>query len=184
MLLVCPGLPHARDRLDPDLVHSFRQGYTEGIGEAQESCVDFADSDGLWAFSRLVNPDSLQDCYHFFTLSRSLLPGKETDARANSLKSQDDFIKSSQIILQYDASHEEVARSEDEYFSCTGPERLALARYLTMIAELNPHFVADKHLWKWISMYLNDRDTYMFPTVHALGKRKRKFSESTIDSSS
>jgi len=44
----------------------------------------------------------------------------------------------------------EIKRDEDDYFRYSSSGREAIARKLTMVAELSEGFVADKRLWQWI----------------------------------
>jgi hypothetical protein len=76
-----------------------------------------------------------------------------------------EFITSSGHISDCEITPEEVARNEEQYFSCAEPGRLALARYLSTIAELDPKFVADRRLWNWVATYLKERDALMFPVA-------------------
>lgn len=87
----------------------------------------------------------------------------------------EEFSQTSQFLSQYEAPSGETGK---QYFECVGPERLALSRHLTMIADLNSSFVADKRLWKSMALYPNERELYMFPAQKSrkLGE-KRKFSD-------
>lgn len=158
MLLICPGLPHSRDKLHPCLVHSFEEGFIEGKGGLDgQTVLPFDGSHNLWHFSRFVNLDSLQDYDHFWRLIQSLIPGKDPFTNAESLKNRAEFKNSSEIISRYDTSPEEVAQNEHQYFSCVGDERLAISRHLSVVAKLNPHFVADRRLWKWVATSIKER---------------------------
>lgn len=44
----------------------------------------------------------------------------------------------------------EIKREEEEYFSASNLDREAIARKLTVMANLSQGFVADKRLWRWI----------------------------------
>jgi hypothetical protein len=68
MLLVCPGLPHPRDSIQPFLKESFAKGFVAGHGFNDQSDLAFSGSSIYWAFLRLVNLDSLQDYVHFSKL--------------------------------------------------------------------------------------------------------------------
>lgn len=45
-----------------------------------------------------------------------------------------------------------------EYFDSVGAKRLALAQKVTLIAEMNPRFVADGRLWRWIDAVMEYYD--------------------------
>lgn len=104
--------------------------------------------------------DSIQDFNHLSELFQSLAPGQELFAKLNDMKERDEFITSLKMISQYTATPEEM-RNEKQYFECNGPERLALARHISTTASLDPKFVADQRLWKWVVIYLKQRDTYV-----------------------
>lgn len=163
-LLVCPGLPHSRNPPSLDCIASFKEGFLEGKGFDGQPALPFENSNDLWQFARLVNLDSIQDYDHFSKLFQSLAPGQELYTKLHDLKKRDEFINSLKVVSQYTATSEEI-RNEKQYFECNGSERLALARHMTTMTNLNPRFVADQRLWKWVSIYLKERDTYMFPPL-------------------
>ncbi|KAG2017094.1 hypothetical protein GB937_005691 [Aspergillus fischeri] len=140
MLLVCPGLPHPHDNIQPFLKESFAKGFVTGHGFNGQSDLDFSHSSIYWAFLRLVSLDSLQDYLHFSKL----------------------FKKISSFLGEDETGPGEFTEDESQYFSCVGPERQALSRYLTMVTEMNPTFVADMRLWKCITAYLNERESFMY----------------------
>lgn len=173
MLLICPGLPHPRDGRGAYLTTSFIEGFTEGKDFDGQMNLDFSGSAVLWDFACLVNFDALQDYHHFATLLRSL---NRDDAYQSifKLKDRPEFLEISNFLQQYETDSDKNMRDEKQYFSCVGPERHALAQHLTMISELDPNFVADKRLWRWIGVYLGERETYMFPVST---RRKHKLSD-------
>ena len=57
------------------------------------------------------------------------------------------------LLSEKDQCVADIEREEREYFShqwFLGTSREAVARKLTVMAELNPAMVADRHLWHWI----------------------------------
>ncbi|EAW24037.1 uncharacterized protein NFIA_036090 [Aspergillus fischeri NRRL 181] len=72
------------------------------------------------------------------------------------------FKKISSFLGEDETGPGEFTEDESQYFSCVGPERQALSRYLTMVTEMNPTFVADMRLWKCITAYLNERESFMY----------------------
>lgn len=112
----------------------------------------------------MINLDSIQDFGHFSELFQSFAPGKEHLTKLNEFNKQEEFINSLQIVSQYTATSEEV-RNEKQYFECNGPERLDLAHHISTMASLNPNFVADQRPWKWVAIYLTQRDAFMFPAL-------------------
>ena len=175
MLLVPPGLPHARDGIAPDLEPSFREGFIKGRGFNDQRDINFADGSILWEFTRLVNFDAIQDYRHF---SKFLGSFNKDDTYSSMYKFKDrpEFIETSKYLRQYVTEADRAMEEEKQYFQCAGLERHALSQYLTMISELNPYFVADKRLWKWVGPYLDEREAYMFPSN---ARKKRKASNLT-----
>ena len=161
MLLVCPGLPHARDGIAPYLAPLFSEGFIKGRGFDNQKDLDFSNGAILWEFTRLVNFDALQDYRHFSKLLR-LVNRDETYPSIYKLKDRPEFIETSKFLLQYETDSDRNMDEEKQYFACVGPERLALSQHLTMISGLNPNFVADQRLWRWIKLYLKEREIYMF----------------------
>lgn len=161
MLLVCPGLPHPRDNIQPFLKEFFTKGFVAGHGFNSQSDLDFSHSSIYWAFLRVVNLDSLQDYVHFSNLVQSF-SDQDVFHHINALKTREEFKKISSFLGEDETGPGESTEDESQYFSCVGPERQALSRYLTMVTEMNPTFVADKRLWKCITAYLNERESFMF----------------------
>lgn len=110
--------------------------------------LPFKNAANFWKFARLINLDSI---------------------KLNDLNKREEFINSLKIVSQYTATSEET-RNEKQYFECNGPERLVLACRISTMESLNHKFVADQRLWKWIAIYLKQRDTYMFPTLEGVFK--------------
>jgi hypothetical protein len=50
----------------------------------------------------------------------------------------------------HDCPVTEIQRDEEDYFRDSDSEKEAIARKLTMVADLSEGFVADKRLWRWI----------------------------------
>ncbi|RAL09553.1 aminoglycoside phosphotransferase family protein [Aspergillus homomorphus CBS 101889] len=120
----------------------------------------------LWAFARLVNLDGLQDYVYFSEFLHHFI-GKQHEEEEEEeeaihlhlrrIKDCEEYQEASRILSAYD---EENPRKPDEkhYFTCVGRERFAVSQHLTVMAELNPTFVADRRLWKWIAQYLRERE--------------------------
>ncbi|KAL4894791.1 kinase-like domain-containing protein [Aspergillus ambiguus] len=160
MLLVCPGLPHPRDGTHFSLLGSFIDGFIAGGGFSGKAALDFSHNDLFWAFFRLVNLDSLQDFYYFS--AHSFIDRTGVYPYICHMKGKKEFLEAAEYVSKDEWDEERSRRSEEQYFSCVGPQRHALSRYLTMIEQQNNQFVADKRLWRCIELYLNERDVYMF----------------------
>jgi hypothetical protein len=161
MLLVCPGLPHPRDNIQPFMKESFAKGFVAGHGFNDQSDIDFSGSSIYWAFLRLVNLDSLQDYIHFSKLVQSF-SDQDVFHHIDQLKTREEFKEISSFLEEDKTAPGESTEDERQYFSCVGPDRRALSSYLTTITEMNPTFVADTRLWKCITAYLNERESFMF----------------------
>ncbi|KAJ5254201.1 hypothetical protein N7524_011381 [Penicillium chrysogenum] len=160
MLLLCPGLPHPRDALHASLIEAFVDGFIAGEGFGGQAVLDFSHNDFFWAFFRLVNLDSLQD-FHYHSQLIHAFVGDEVYPCLCHVKGRKDFLEAAEYVLKDEDDQERSRRNEEQYFSCVGPQRHALSRHLTMIEQLNDQFVADKRLWRWIALYLDERDVYM-----------------------
>ncbi|GAB1202440.1 hypothetical protein APSETT445_001055 [Aspergillus pseudonomiae] len=163
MLLVCPGLPHPRDRIQPCLTKVFIEGFVAAKGFNGEKYVHFSDGNIFWALSRLVNLDGLQDFVYFSEFVRSCT-GQDAKLYIRQLKDREEFKEVSRTLATYEIDDESVNQDEKQYFSCVGSERFALSQHLTVMKEINGDFVVDKRLWKWMAQHLEERDLYMHPT--------------------
>ncbi|KAF5023668.1 hypothetical protein F66182_4288 [Fusarium sp. NRRL 66182] len=163
-LLAVPGLPHPRDLvLEPSLVGAFRSGF-----EAENSKVggDVMDPDD-WRvgqmvshFMRLVNLDSLHDIGHLEALYALLredeCPGNDKDgddhvlAVLASITTTPAALSLAGELAVDDEPASEINRREEEYFHAVGTKRLALAHRVAFAAKMNPRFVADGRLWRWL----------------------------------
>ncbi|RBR17225.1 hypothetical protein FVER53590_05514 [Fusarium verticillioides] len=59
-------------------------------------------------------------------------------------------------LREDDLPDEDVKEREKEVFSSDKSDRLAVARKLTLMSEMNPGFVGDRRLWFWIEEALKD----------------------------
>ena len=82
----------------------------------------------------------------------------------NSLRDRAKFKHVERSLSEYDKSHrpKNELTEDQHYFACVGLERHSIARHLNVMAQLNPAFVADRRLWRWIGVYMDERMTYMF----------------------
>ncbi|KAM0538851.1 hypothetical protein ACHAPW_000731, partial [Verticillium nonalfalfae] len=111
-------------------------------------------------FMRLVNLDALQDYNHLEALctlnGEPRTPGEDGDD-TNSLpalleerETRHDALILAGKLADDDEDESEIRRREQEYFGAVGTKRLALARKVAVAAKMNPRFVADKRLWRWV----------------------------------
>ena len=171
-LLAIPGLPHPRDLvLDVSLVSAFRSGF-ETENRKAGSCII---ESNYWKvgqmvsrFMRLVNLDALQDYDQLEALCALALgpvtPGGDGDdtnslpALLATLATGHDALALAGELAADDEPESEIRRREKEYFDAVGGKRLALARKVAFAATMNPRFVADGRLWRWIDAVIEYYD--------------------------
>jgi hypothetical protein len=61
-----------------------------------------------------------------------------------------EFIELARTLAKDDRLASKIKRDKEDYFRFSGLGREAIARKLTMMAELSDGFVADRKLWRWI----------------------------------
>jgi hypothetical protein len=155
-LLMTPSLPHPRDEVDPTLVPTFRASFTHQFfeGKAVKLDPEFWDSTRrAWLFTRLVTLDGLQD-YRYFTELYALVYKPEGEINVPRLfrgaQKEIEFVELARTLAEEDRPVSEIKRDEEDYFRFSNPGREAIARKLTLMAELSEGFVADRRLWRWI----------------------------------
>ncbi|KAF5005922.1 hypothetical protein FDECE_7680 [Fusarium decemcellulare] len=169
-LLAPPGLPHPRDLVsDLSLIGAFRSGFESENRKAGEYVIESSHwnvSQMVARFMRLVNLDALQDYNHLEALhvlaQGSVTPGDDGDD-TNSLPAilaaramTRDALLLAEELAADDEPESEICRREQEYFDAVGAQRLALARKVTIAAKMNPQFVADGRLWRWVDAMMED----------------------------
>ena len=172
-LLATPGLPHPRDLVsDLPLVNFFRAGFeieNKKIGRRILEPGYWKVSKMVPHFMRLVNMDALQDYKHLevlYALVRSSMASKDGgDDMDTSLPGilatrtkADDALALAGDLAADDEPESEIRRQEKEYFDAVGAKRLALARKVAFAASMNPQFVADGRLWRWVDAVIEYYD--------------------------
>lgn len=172
-LFATPGLPHPRDLvLDLSLTKAFHSGF-----ESENKTTDrFIIEPNYWKvgqmvsrFMRLVNLDALQDYNHLETLymlarRQAFVGDDEHDIdslpaiMATRATTQDALALASELAAD-DELESEIRRREKEYFDAVGSKRLAIARKVAFAAKMNPRFVADGRLWRWIDAVMEYYDS-------------------------
>lgn len=170
-LLATPGLPHPRDLvLDLSLVSAFRSGFETEV-EKSGSIIEsnsWRVGEMVSRFMRLVNLGALQDYDHLEAL-RALacgpgtygVGGDSTDCPSDILETRATTREALALAAELAADDEpesEIRRREKEYFDAVGDKRLALARKVALAAKMNPRFVADDRLWRWIDAVMEYHD--------------------------
>ena len=170
MFFVTPGLPHARDGTEPYLAQGFADGFVERRGFGGQMDLPISRGSLFWNLTRLVTFDALQDYHYFSELLYDLTGQEDGYALLNGLNDRAEFKHIARSLSEYDESNptQHAHAEEQRYFACVGFERHAIARHLNVMAQLNSAFVADRRLWCWIGLYLDERMTYMFSEDLAL----------------
>lgn len=181
MLLSIPGLPHVRDLIsDASLASAFREGYeaeNKARGGRRVGPGEWRAGEAVSRFMRVVNLDALQDHTHLRALLNLIrgpvLPEfyEEEEEEEEKEEGGGDSLrailgawseaKDSLTLADDLAFHEEheiaALEEEERYFEAAGPGRLAVARRVALAAEMNPGFVADGRLWRWVGAVMEGR---------------------------
>lgn len=166
LLLATPGLPHPRDDMDPALTTLFRKGFLEGLQSSTQILPPpsiFSTSRKAWLFARITSLDCPQDVKLFTELVSMTLQKHNISVPAwfTKMAKRKRTLEKLQSLTAENRPREEIGREEAQYFFCTGSRRLALARKLTLVAQLNEDSVADSKLWRWMMQYVQARDSIM-----------------------
>jgi hypothetical protein len=100
-----------------------------------------------------VTLDGLQD-YRYFTELYALVYKPEDEINVPRLfkgvQKEMEFVELARTLAEDDRPVSKIKRDEEDYFRFSGPGREAIARKLTIMAELSKGFIVDKRLWRWI----------------------------------
>ncbi|KAF4948919.1 hypothetical protein FGADI_9203 [Fusarium gaditjirri] len=155
-LLSTPGLNGSLSPPKSSLVAAFRLGFRNGsqaLGPEQ-----WERADKMWCFLRLVRMLSTQD-YTLFKSLYDLVCNKNSDNipqlfhdRSMQESGQALFAK----LCQGESEEEEdrITSPDDDNDQANVSVEVVVARKLTLMAEMNTNFVADKRLWLWIEKAL------------------------------
>lgn len=161
-LLATPGLAGPSNPPSPSLVASFQSGFSQESQNVERDM--WARAEMMWYFSRLVRLLSGQDLPLFQGLY-GLVYKPEIEVMLDAadygqLFHQRAMLPSNKLLLsklsEDDLSDEEVKEREKVVFSGAKSDRLAIARKLTLMSEMNPGFVGDRRLWRWLEVALKD----------------------------
>lgn len=158
------------DPSESSLETPFAKAFNTAQAFGGEKDLLFLNGRILWSFCRLVNFDALQDHHYSSEFGRLLYNDQGVDTHLQQLKNREELWDLSRMVWDYD---EEPDQNEKRYFSCVGHEHFALSQHLTVMAGLNKSFLVDVRLWKWRTVYLNERGLYMYPSSEP-GYRGRK----------
>ncbi|KAF5613873.1 kinase-like domain protein [Fusarium subglutinans] len=155
-LLATPGLAGSSKPPLATLTAAFQAGFSEEYLNISQDM--WRRGEMMWSFSRLVRLLSGQDLSLFQMLYDLVYKtGVENPSDLRDfgwLFHQRAMAPSNKQLLselkEDDLTDAEVKEREKDVFSGDKLERLAVARKLTLMAEMNPRFVGDRRLWRWI----------------------------------
>ncbi|KAF4437118.1 kinase-like domain [Fusarium acutatum] len=161
-LLATPGLAGSSKRPSVALTTVFQAGFSHESPNINQNMWERAEM--MWYFSRLVRLLSGQDLPLFQRLYGLVYKtGVENPSDSNDygwLFYQRDMTPSNKQLLsklmEYDLTDDEIKGREKVVFSGDKLDRLAVARKLTVMSEMNPGFTGDRRLWRWIEEALKE----------------------------
>ncbi|KAF5976571.1 kinase-like domain-containing protein [Fusarium coicis] len=161
-LLATPGLAGSSQPPPAAFAAAFQAGFSEEFPEFRQGM--WTRGEMMWHFSRLVRILSGQDLPLFrrlYDLVYKTGAKSPSDSRdCGWLFHQRAMAPSNKQLLsklkEYDLTEEEIKEREKDVFSGGKLDRLAVARKLTLISEMNPGFIGDRRLWRWIEEALKE----------------------------
>lgn len=165
-LLATPGLGNSTFAPSKELVSAFRSGFGS---EHPLPAGSWEKADMMWHFSRLVRLLSIQDYKLFQTLYKLVHKGKSEEPNIPALFHELAAEKKNrELFVMLQADDYTASAVEREEIAALGHgktdkgDNRAVARKLTVMAEINQNFVADSKLWRWVEHALEGR-TDNFP---------------------
>lgn len=161
-LLATPDLGGSDVAPNKQLVGAFRCGFCP---EHLLPAGSWERADMMWYFSRLCRLVSTQDCRLFQALYK-LVSGMELEdvdipRLLNTLAAEEENQQLLAMMRAEDYTTSELEQEEDAAFASgktnKGNSR-AVARKLTVMAEINHDFLANSKLWRWTERALRERD--------------------------
>ncbi|PQK14238.1 hypothetical protein BB8028_0004g11680 [Beauveria bassiana] len=154
-LLATPGL---QTRPPEQQVSAFRQGFA--AAEYPPPAESWDKADMMWSFSRLVRLTSKYDFAHFKDLHRLVYRADAEDDDVAELFRRMAAEENNKTLLEElrenDPAASELQKLEAAAFGtrANSTESRAIARKLSMVAEMNKNFVTTSKLWRWIEAAL------------------------------
>jgi serine/threonine protein kinase len=153
-LLATPGMNGSVSPPPESLIAAFRSGFEQG-GQVIRS-DEWKRSEKIWRFSRLIRLLSTQD-YTLFKVLYELVYESGSEDIARLMRDESTQKRGMALLAELQQTMEEEEQEEDEQEagfdenqSSELSSELLITRKLTVMAEINPNFVADKRLWRWI----------------------------------
>jgi hypothetical protein len=155
-LLATPGLASSSKLPSVALTAIFQPGFSQESPNISRDMWERAEM--MWCFSRVVRLLSGQDLPLFQRLYNLVYKtGVENPPNSRDygwLFHQRAMTPSNKQLLsklrEDDLTDDEVKEREKVVFSGNKLDRLAVARKLTVMSEMNPGFIGDRRLWRWI----------------------------------
>lgn len=155
-LLATPGLASSSKLPSVALTATFQAGFSQESPNISRDMWERAEM--MWCFSRVVRLLSGQDLPLFQRLYNLVYKtGVENPPNSRDygwLFHQRAMTPSNKQLLsklrEDDLTDDEVKEREKVVFSGNKLDRLAVARKLTVMSEMNPGFIGDRRLWRWI----------------------------------
>ncbi|KAK3393983.1 hypothetical protein B0H63DRAFT_531933 [Podospora didyma] len=158
--LITPCVPSSALVHKQTAIAAFRQGYQSKTGVVDGETWKRADM--MWRVQKMVRMHSAGDYHHFQALCALASP----DGTANVLdllhqKAQKgDNRNLLNELAEGDLDKEQLREREQSCFGTKSDatEKRAVARKLTIAYEMNPRFLADVKLWRWLENALRKDD--------------------------
>lgn len=158
-LLATPALGGPAKPPSEYLTAAFRSGFSQQASKVAPRLSPklWEISDYTWHFSRLVRLLSRNDYEHFRQLFE-LVNGPSTEGAGilrlfHERAGTDENRKLLVELQEEDLTAEELQEKERPFFPAArnaNSDALAVARKLTLMSDMNPTFLADHVLWRWV----------------------------------
>lgn len=158
-LLAPPSLGSSNAPLSGFLTTAFQAGFSQYATTHNLSVPNlkfWEVSERMWYFSRLTRLLSKNDYEHFRRLYELIYKNSSSRDILWLLHERADRDENKQLLAELqedDITAEEVQEKELAWFTpgrIVNSDAIAVARKLTLMSEMNPAFLADHRLWRWI----------------------------------
>lgn len=159
-LQATPGLGNSAFPPPEQLVSAFRAGFSQEHPLPAES---WERADMMWHFSRLVRLLSTQDYRLFQALYKLVYKTDAEDSHIcavfNEMAAEEGNQRLLATLRADDYTASELEQQEAKAFGCCKTDKgngRAVARKLTVVAEMNKTFLASAKVWRWIEKSLEN----------------------------
>lgn len=156
---------------EESLVSAFRTTFEQGRAGERASLSPWVKAEPMWHFSKFVRMSTRADCEHFmrlYDLVYNTATGYRDATTANVIvrlfHDRANQAMNKQLLAKLqedDLVGEELHEDEKMHFprdkkkACS---RVAVARKLILMSEMNPYFFPDLRLWRWVEEALAEDD--------------------------